>query len=437
MGGSAFSSLPDPPYTPRMPPEVYQRVSSACNAALRELFVCVATPIEAPGKKDHGDIDILATLERRVVFPKRRSDSVPRTPHQLMTVVKSVLGAKYAIVHPTGSSANLAIPWPSDIDEHVNPNEAADHGESKDKYIQVDIRICPDVDQLCWSLYKHGHGDLWNLLGSTIRPFGLTVDEEALWLRIPEIEKFDRKRAKVCLSRDPVEILHFLGMEVEGSWAEPFESVDALFDYATTCRLFCVRETSDSDAEGQATEAGVIGGEEGQKRLKSNDRRRMKGRPVYRRWINEFIPGLRAEGRFIRKGPGTSIEEMRAMVRDEAFARFFVEPEYKRRLREWQLQRDGEQMKSLIKGLAPSTMNPQLRACVVSAMRKIVMEDDPSFGFAPPPDLKTTEGFYNTEVVRSFFRDNLKEVGEAAWAKQQQRAQQMMRLKASDRIAES
>jgi hypothetical protein len=285
------------------------------------------------------------------------------------------------------------------------------------------------------TLYKHAHGDIWNLLGSTVRPFGLTVDEEALWLRIPEIEKFDRKKAKVCLSRDPVEILHFLGMKVEGFWSEPFQSIDALFDYATTCRLFYVRESLGSDEEGEAHEAGVIGGEEGRKKLKSNDRRRMKGRPVYRRWINDFIPKLRTEGRFIRRGPGTSVEEVRAMVRDEAFAHFFVEVEYKQRLRAWRLKRDDEQMKSLIKELVPITMDPQRRACLVSALRKIIMADDKSFGF-DLPSLRNADGFYNTEIVRNFIRDDMEEVGRVAWVKQQERALETMRLKASARQAE-
>jgi hypothetical protein len=281
-------------------------------------------------------------------------------------------------------------------------------------------------------LFKHAHGDIWNLLGSTIRPFGLTVDEEALWLRIPEIEKFDRKKAKVCLSRDPVEILHFLGMKVEGFWAEPFETVDALFDYATTCRLFYVRDTPEDDAEADAIEAGVIGGEEGRKKLRSNDRRRMKGRPVYRRWINEFIPQLRAQGRFTRKGSGPSIEQARSIVRDEAFARFFVELEYKQRLKDWRLNKDKVHIKSLIKELVPIAMESQRRACLVSAMRKIVMDDDPSFGIVPS-GLKDEDGLYSIEAVRSFVEANLGQVGRIAWAKQQQKAHEAMLLKAAGR----
>jgi hypothetical protein len=141
-----------------MPPVVYQRAVSQCNAALRKLFVCVATPIEGPEKKDHGDVDILVALDRRVAFPQTPDDSILRAPKDLMEDVKRDLGAQYAIVHPTGTSANLAILWPSDMNEHaIIPEEAPSVGgvagtleESKPKYIQVDIRICRSVDELYW-----------------------------------------------------------------------------------------------------------------------------------------------------------------------------------------------------------------------------------------------------------------------------------------------
>jgi len=224
-------------------------------------------------------------------------------------------------------------------------------------------------------------------------------------------------------------------MKIDGFWDKPFESAEALFDYTMTCRLFYVREAPDDDAKGDADDIGVMGGEEGRKKLKSNDRRRMKGRPVYRRWINEFIPSLRAQGRFIRSGPSSSVEEARAVVRDEAFARFFVEAEYKKRLRDWQLDRDNQQMKSLLKELVVSTMDPQRRACLLSAMKKIIMEDDPSFGFAPS-GLRDAGGFYDIQVVRDFLRDNLDEVGRVAWDRQLQRAEASMRLRACSKKVE-
>ncbi len=139
-----------------MPPAVYQHVLASCQAALRDLFVCVATPIEGPGKKDFGDIDILVALDRRAVFPTSRNDSVPRTPHELMGIAQRLLGAKYVINR--GSSANLAIPWPAGMGQHsvvppggCGPGEAtAGDGVMKEKYIQVDVTICQDVGQLHW-----------------------------------------------------------------------------------------------------------------------------------------------------------------------------------------------------------------------------------------------------------------------------------------------
>ncbi|KAL2157415.1 hypothetical protein VTH06DRAFT_6107 [Thermothelomyces fergusii] len=438
MGGSAFSSLPDPPYIPRMPPAVYRRALSVCHALLREIFVCVASPIEGPEKKDYGDLDMLVAFEKRTVFPKTRNDSIPNTPQVLMTIIQHQLGAKHAIIHPAGTLAHLAIPWPSEVEPEdsvpgrvlCDRDVVESQGEAEAKYVQVDVHICPTIDEFYWRLFKHAHGDLWNILGSTIRPFGLTVDEEALWLRIPEIEKFDRKKARVCLSRDPVEIIHFLGMKVEGFWDEPFESVDAMFDYATTCRLFWVRDTPVGVDEEDGEAAGVIGGHEGRRKLKANDRRRMAGRPVYRRWINEFVPRLCAEGKFLSNRPGTSVEEVRAMVRDEAFERFFVETEYRERLREWRLKRDGEQMKVRVGESVPSTMDPQRRACLVGALRKIILESDPSFGF-DPSGLRLADGFYDTTAVRNFIHYNLEEVAKVAWARQQQRAREAMLLKAS------
>lgn len=158
MGGSAFSLLPNPLYTPRMPLAVYQRVRSACHAALRELFICVATPIEGPGKKDHGDVDILVALDRRRIFASPADDANQRSPRDLMESIKRLLGAEYSIVRPTGASANLAIRWPSDAGHPASADDespiievhAGEHDESKEKFIQVDISICSDVDRLCW-----------------------------------------------------------------------------------------------------------------------------------------------------------------------------------------------------------------------------------------------------------------------------------------------
>lgn len=64
MGGIAFS-LKDPRglYTPRMPPEVYSFMRDKCHALLRQRFLAVASPIEAPDKSDYGDIDVFVAWD--------------------------------------------------------------------------------------------------------------------------------------------------------------------------------------------------------------------------------------------------------------------------------------------------------------------------------------------------------------------------------------
>lgn len=61
MGGSAFNRTF---YTPRMPPEVYIRVRDNVNLVLKEFFVKSDSPIEAPSKTDHGDIDVIVSAPK-------------------------------------------------------------------------------------------------------------------------------------------------------------------------------------------------------------------------------------------------------------------------------------------------------------------------------------------------------------------------------------
>lgn len=302
----------------------------------------------------------------------------------------------------------------------------------------------------------------------------MTVDEEALWIRIPEIEKHDRKQAKIKLTDDPIEVLDFIGMKYDdGFWEAPFESVDALFDYVTTCRLPLVRYPDLSDADAApvpAAAAGVpVGGgspsdgdnnknnnnndssnniittasspleeavviaTETKKSLKSNDRRRMNQRPVYRRWINEVMPRFLAEGRLTSIDGPDELAEMRARVRQQAFERFpGVENDYETRLKAWQVAKSIEAVKRIIKELAPPPTdkeeNVHRRGTLISALKKTILEGDTSFlGVSPdddsdesrpqppPPPFKTEDGIYDLDAVRTFIIERGRHLGVVAW----------------------
>ena len=150
MGGSLFSSGENPLHTPRMPPHVYHQVKAACHAALRTMFLCVASPIEGPDKKDYGDLDILVAMETRLVFPASPHSDVPRGLEELAADIKTALNAERSIVNPYTNSMHLAIPWPRD---HVQPGE---EGNITQCYIQVDISICKNMDQMFWVCLTSG-----------------------------------------------------------------------------------------------------------------------------------------------------------------------------------------------------------------------------------------------------------------------------------------
>ena len=267
-----------------------------------------------------------------------------------------------------------------------------------------------------------------------IRPYGLTVDEQALWSRIPEIEKFDKRQAKVKLTENPVEVIDFLGMKYDGFWAQPFESVDALYEYVTTCRLFLVRDKAPEKGTQDVPDCpGVVGGAEGRKSLKSNDRRRMNQRPIYRNWINEVVPKLIAEGRFVSKDSDETIPQMRARVQQEALERFGVEKDWDDRLRGWRLLKDLERVRGVIKELVPENTDLHYRGTLMSAMKKTILEDDQTFGVFPSSPFKKEDGFYDMEVVRAFITEKAGELGEVAWGKQCEKSGEAMKAKMARR----
>ncbi|RYO82555.1 hypothetical protein DL764_009594 [Monosporascus ibericus] len=438
MGGLAFASGSEPLYTPRMPPEIYQVVRDHCHAVLRQLFICVATPIEGPGKEDYGDIDIFLAWERKKIFPSKRVvDSLKGLPEEPLQAAARLLKAEKTRTEQS-HSLTLAIPWPEGPQDSAKQKDPAStqvnrrndqvEEDTKRRFIQVDLHYCQNIDQLQWMLFKYAHGDLWNILGTTIRPFGLTIDGVGLYLRIPEIEKEDRKKAKVLLTEAPASILDFLGLKFDGrQWEERFAHFNDVFEYAATSRFFWARWNQPPDEDGIVCEEQT-GVETDKKKLKSNDRRRMNQRPLFRKWVEEFLPKCREEGRF------GNAQLTRDEVRDQAFARFGVKREYERRLAEWRMQRQKETLwRDVIKASLPEELDPMWRGCAASALKKIIMQDDDSFGIRPQRNLRDESGLYIEEYVREFAQDSWKQVGDVAWRKNHERYLEHLKNKGTKR----
>ncbi|KAB5580776.1 hypothetical protein GE09DRAFT_1213214 [Coniochaeta sp. 2T2.1] len=461
MGGSAFARAPYSLDTPRMPPGVYHNLKSACHARLREMYLYVASPIDGPGKQDHGDIDIIVFLEKQSIFPSSSQVQLPhpRTGHEPLEQIAETLGAKHAIYQqPMFASANLALRWPED-DEIMAESDSSATAQ-KPRHDQVDVKIACSLEEFHFSLFRHSHGDLSQIIGTSIRPVGLTIDEKALYIRIPEIENSDRKRAKVELTSDPVEILQFLGLRghridskhpsgegpaeggaspdddtgpstSSGIWERPFDSIQEMFHYIASSRYFWVTAPKPADNPSKMGDQSSLDNTqpsvEAFSSLRSNDRRRMNQRRVYHQWMKEYIPSLHPS---VRDGTfpniefnNLSAEVKRDLVRTDAFVRWpSARAEYQRVLAKWRTDETVRKQKSDIQmfihdACLEHTQDEHWRRCAASALKKIVIKGESILGVAAP-GLMSADGTYDMCQVESYLDEHGVAIGKKAWEAQ-------------------
>ena len=282
MGGKAFGHPPHALSTPRIPHAVYLPLRDKYTSLLATFYENAKSPIEVPEKISHGDIDILVS-----------------GPHLATTVqsVSQALNAKALISTPGSPSTSFACPFP----------------DLPDDYVQVDVHVCP-ASTFDWEFFTASHGDLWNLLGTSLRGFGLTTNNTGLNLRIAEIEHLDRKKSMLFLTSDPTSVLEFLCLDMKRYWRQ-FETVDDLYEYVVSMRFF-KKETYVRDG------------------LKSNDRKRMGKRPLFQRFVDEWLP-QRSTGEAL-KG---NTELTRESTLEEALDRYSKRKEYEEILRLWREER--------------------------------------------------------------------------------------------------
>ncbi|KAL6706321.1 hypothetical protein ACN47E_005611 [Coniothyrium glycines] len=251
MGGLAFSDLTTkdgrPIRVPRMSPQLYLTIAQDYQERLERIFERVVVPREAPGKGDHGDVDFLVEGIRSHV-----------TQVEVWSVVQATFQAEVHVSR--GGSHSFAVGHPIDVDA----------------YVQVDVELCPEngtpgsAELFEWTRFMKGDSDLLQIIGVSHRPLGLMCNDRGFHARIAEIEPYNKKKALVFLTRDPDAVMRFYGLDVEKYWGG-FEDEKALFAWATSGRFF-----SPSMFESRVE--------------KSNDRSRQAKRPMYRRFVEEYMP---------------------------------------------------------------------------------------------------------------------------------------------------
>ncbi len=166
MGGSAFATIG--PF-PRLSRALYTVLKARHTASLGTVYTQVCTPLEAPEKQDHGDIDFL------VYSP----ENLPS--HD---TVKELLGAAHVMPMPGPRTSNYAIPIPEDefnTQMHVG-------------WYQVDVHVCGSPEEFAGVRFFHSYGDMGMILGLVARHSGLHLGIHGL-----KVHVFARFVTSTCL----------------------------------------------------------------------------------------------------------------------------------------------------------------------------------------------------------------------------------------------
>ncbi|PNS21090.1 hypothetical protein CAC42_3428 [Sphaceloma murrayae] len=244
MGGHAFDTAGtsgEPAVAiARLTVDQYKDVASHTEQILRRFFDEVRILQGAPEKLDHGDVDFLV-----------------RSRHQSLnaTALKTALSAvSYRVCGPI---SNFAVPF------------ADSSGDVK--HAQVDVQQCGA--NIAWLSCLQSYGDLWQILGTITRPFGLTVNDKGLFLRIKEGEARDWQASMIALSESPEAVISFFGMDWM-VYEAGFTTLDQVFKWISSCRLLDVNAFGDTATE--------------------HRKRNIDTRPMFRRFMDGYIPTLQA-----------------------------------------------------------------------------------------------------------------------------------------------
>lgn len=190
MGGHAFPRL----YCPRIPQDVYLKVREQTTDALRKLFKYVVVPYEMPSKTDFGDVDFLVS---GFCHPS------PTDKLDWPAMVSKVSEA-FHTSHCKHGFLNTdvifsAIPAPED----------------EGFWIQVDVKVLELADQQTfdWNRFQLNYASASKMIGSLVKPLGLTISPEGLHIRVEEMDQTNFPRSRVFVSKNPWDVLQLVGLD--------------------------------------------------------------------------------------------------------------------------------------------------------------------------------------------------------------------------------
>lgn len=235
MGGRAFSQELPPDSFPRLPQQLYQSLKDRLRPLLLTLYTIVEVPPEAPAKMDHGDIDFV----------------VSRPVHGMEEVnpalVSRILGAVKSVELDSNRTSHYALEISQD-DMLLLSHSLQRPFPLEKAYIQVDVRVCLDDEEVERLMVLHGYGDLGIMMSAIVRSHGLSLSTKGLKVlsnaRVGDVGGLIFHQAPspppdppILLSSSPRAIFDFLGLSMD-RWNEGFTTIEEIFVFASTSRFF-------------------------------------------------------------------------------------------------------------------------------------------------------------------------------------------------------
>ncbi|KAG5221680.1 hypothetical protein IMY05_C4347000300 [Salix suchowensis] len=152
-------------------------------------------PIEAPEKKDYGDLDII------VAHPRQKQELAADNINASPDIVQAALGARHSIFMGGYRTSNYAVPiapgqWATlgcgskeeecrlqlklDLLAIRDEEDGEEIEKDGELYYQVDVHFCPDEAEWKRNVFFNSHGDMGMILGVIIRNHGLHLGVHGL-----------------------------------------------------------------------------------------------------------------------------------------------------------------------------------------------------------------------------------------------------------------
>lgn len=217
MGGHAFERL----HCPRISPEIYAEVKLQTTAALRTIFSHVVVPVEMPEKLDFGDVDYL--VSRPLKSPRTGATADDFDWTNTIGAMKTAFSTSHGYQgrkNPDCMYFAIRAPGQDNNDEHEDIHK-------RKVWIQVDVKVCFKPELFEWYTFELNYASNSKMMGSMIKPLGLTIDPEGLHIRVEELDETSQAGSMVPVSKDPRDVLRIVGLDrriIDGGFKTKEES---------------------------------------------------------------------------------------------------------------------------------------------------------------------------------------------------------------------